>query len=166
MGIGWEERITNNEVLNRSGLPSVEATIAKNQLRFLGHACRKDDSSLPKQTLFGELAHGSRPLGGPKKRLKDQLKQLLKRTSIPVDSWETLAADRSAWRGTIVTGVQKLEADRAQTAEKKRQLRHQRQALPRPPPTLPCPDCPRLFHTHLGLHSHRQAHRRRAQHVS
>ena len=50
--IGCEERITNNDVLTRAGLPSVEAIIAKNQLRFFGHLCRREDSSLPKQTLF------------------------------------------------------------------------------------------------------------------
>ena len=161
--IGWEERITNNVVLTRADLPSVEAIIAKNQLRFLGHLSRREDSSLPKQTLFCELAHGSRLLGGPKRRIKDQVKQLLKKTKIPVDNWEALAVDRSSWRGTIANGVQKLEADRAQAAEEKRQQRHQRLMLPRPPPTLPCPDCPRLFYSHLGLHSHQQAHRRRFQ---
>ena len=161
LGIAWEERVTNNDVLTRAGLPSMEATIAKNQLRFLGHLYRREDSSLPKQTLFCELAHGSRLIGGPKRRLKDQHKQLFKKTRIPVDNWEALAADRESWRGTIANGVQKLEADRAQAAEAKRQQRKQRLLLPRPPPTLPCPDCPRLFYSHLGLHSHQQAHRRR-----
>ena len=163
LGIGWEERITNNDVLNRAGLTSVEAIVAKNQLRFFGHLCRREDSSLPKQTLFCELAHGSRLVGGPKRRLKDQFKQLLKKTKIPVDNWEALAAERASWRGTIANGVQKLESDRAQAAEVKRQQRHQRLLLPRPPPTLPCPECPRLFYSHLGLHSPQQAHRRRDQ---
>ena len=133
------------------------------QLRFFGHLSRREDSSLPKQTLFCELSHGSRLAGGPKRRLKDNFKQLLRKAKIPINNWEALAADRTSWRGTIADGVQKLEADRAQAAEVKRQQRHQRLLLPRPPPTLPCPDCPRLFHSHLGLHSHQQAHRRRDQ---
>ena len=86
-----------------------------------------------------------------------------KKTRIPVDNWEALAADCLSWRSTIANGVQKLEADRAQAAEAKRRQRHQRLLLPRPLPTLQCPDCPRLFYSHLGLHSHQQAHRRRDQ---
>lgn len=35
--------------------------------------------------------------------------------------------------------------------------------LPCSPLALRCPDCPRLFDSHLGLHSHLQAHRQRAQ---
>lgn len=104
--------------------------------------------------MYGGLAHGSRLLGGPKRRLKDQLKRLLKKTRIPVDNWEALAAGHSTWWGTIADGVQKLETFRTQAAETEHQQRDQRFLLPRPPPTLQRPDCPQLFHSHLGLHSH------------
>lgn len=35
LGIGWEERIPNIVILTHAGLPSVEAIIAKSQLRLL-----------------------------------------------------------------------------------------------------------------------------------
>lgn len=75
LGISWEEHVTSNLVLTLAGLQSVEALVAKNQLRFLCHLRRRKDASLPKQTVYDQLAHGSRPLGGPKRGLKEQKKK-------------------------------------------------------------------------------------------
>lgn len=81
----------------------MEALVAKNQLRFLGHLHHRKDASLPKQTVYEAL-------GGPKIQLKDQLKQFPRKIRIPANKWEPLAANCSTWRGTITIGVQKPEA--------------------------------------------------------
>ena len=49
--------------------------------------------------LFGELEHGSRSVGRPKLRYKDNCKQLLKR--IYLLDWNVVAKDRPLWRSKI-----------------------------------------------------------------
>ena len=58
MGISWQDKVTNAEVLARVNLPNMTAILCKRKLRWLGHVRRMDDSRIPKQLLFGELAHG------------------------------------------------------------------------------------------------------------
>lgn len=159
--IRWEDRITNNEVLTRSGLPSIQAIIAKNQMRFMGHLLRKPAASLPKQILYGELLQGRRPLGRPKKRLKDLFKTTLTRSGIQHTTWEAIACNRTTWQIAISSGADKLERDRAAAAEEKRHRRTDRMHAQKPPPAIQCPNCDRLFYSHFGLHSHLQAHARR-----
>ncbi|XP_045101450.1 uncharacterized protein LOC123498409 [Portunus trituberculatus] len=72
--IPWECHTTNIEVLERASVTSVEATIIRHRLRWVGHVHRMDDSRLPKKLLYGELAQGTRARGAPKIRYKDQLK--------------------------------------------------------------------------------------------
>ncbi|XP_076031931.1 uncharacterized protein LOC143019835 [Oratosquilla oratoria] len=44
----WKDCITNNEVLSRAALPSVEATILQHLLRWVGHVARMEPSRLSK----------------------------------------------------------------------------------------------------------------------
>ena len=64
LGIKWQDRVTNTEVLRRCGLSGIEAIIMKQQLRWCGHVLRMDDDRLPKAVFFSELAHGKRKQGG------------------------------------------------------------------------------------------------------
>ena len=73
LGISREDRVTNQELLRRSGVRGVEVLIMKAQLRWTGHGMRTEDSRLPKQ-ICSELARGTRRQGGQTKRYKDSLK--------------------------------------------------------------------------------------------
>jgi len=53
-----------------------------------------EDSHIPKDIMFGELAEGSRPRGHPKLRHRDVRKRDMKDHNINVDSWEVLAKNR------------------------------------------------------------------------
>jgi len=97
----WEMRLSNNEILKRARLPSVEATILQHRLRWAGHVVRMDPSRLPRIMLYGELNEGTRPNGRPKLRYKDQLKCSLKQAGINTQSWQQLANDRATWRRKI-----------------------------------------------------------------
>ncbi|XP_076454826.1 cell surface hyaluronidase-like [Babylonia areolata] len=55
--------------------------------------------------LYGELCHGKRSVGGQMKRHKDCLKASLKGLGVEINTWETLAVDRSAWHSKITTGT-------------------------------------------------------------
>ena len=152
--IPWESHTTNQEVLDRASMTSIEATIIHHRLRWAGHVHRMDPSRLPKQMLYGELSNGTRPRGAPKKRYKDQLKCTLGMTNIDPSSWEQTANDRTTWRRAIHQGTVDFEEKRRENEESKRRRRRERREQPRPPPTLPCEHCPRLFHHRLGLASH------------
>ncbi|XP_076066106.1 uncharacterized protein LOC143039751 [Oratosquilla oratoria] len=152
--IHWKDCITNNEVLFRAALPSVEATILQHRLRLVGHVARMKPSRLPKIILFGELAHGKRPRGAPKRRYKDQLKLSLTQAGIPPIDREDMVQDRLMWRQAVKSGVEGFETQRRERDKQRREERKAKATKPQPPPTLPCDSCPRLFWHRLGLLSH------------
>ena len=154
--IKWQDLITNNEVLLRAEMESIEATITRHQLRWAGHLARMPDNRLPKQVLFSELASGNRPRGAPKRRFKDQLKRTLKATEIDPTTWEADAANRNIWRRTLHEGTKTFENNRRQRQELKRTQRKARAQQPLNPPTIPCGSCGRLFRANIGLFSHRR----------
>lgn len=161
LGLTWEDRVPHTEILQRAGCTSIECILQQRQLRWVGHVIRMPDSRLPKQVLYGELVEGHRPVGGPKKRFRDHIKQSLTKFDIPPPQLEELAADRIAWRSRIKTGAALFEARRNEWMEERRRRRH------RPPRELApgeghiCPTCGRLCLSRIGLHSHQRAHGRR-----
>uniref|UniRef100_A0A0L8I351 Uncharacterized protein n=1 Tax=Octopus bimaculoides TaxID=37653 RepID=A0A0L8I351_OCTBM len=60
MGISWEDRVSDTEVLRRAEMPGIEALIMKAQIQWVGHVVRMDDARLPKMIFFSELASGAR----------------------------------------------------------------------------------------------------------
>ena len=54
LGIRWSQRVTNNEVLQRADMPSIEALLLSQQLTRTGHVVRMNDDRLPKTVLYGE----------------------------------------------------------------------------------------------------------------
>ena len=150
----WEMRLSNNEILKRARLPSVEATILQHHLRWAGHVVRMDPSRLSGIMLYGELNEGTRPHGIPKLWYKDQLKCSLKQAGINLQSWKQLANHRVTWRRKIRDGAESFETARKQQDEDRRKRRHEKLNQPRPLPSIPCDHCQRLFHHRLGLQSH------------
>ena len=139
MGIKWQERVPDTEVLERAGLPSIVTVLMQTQLRWAGHVARMEDHRLPKQLLFGELSEGKRKVGGPKKRFKDTLKQNLKAFEIKPSIWELTAQNRLTWRQTLYKQAKVIEGQRHDLAVNRRQTR--KEATPKEA-TIPCPHCP------------------------
>ncbi|KAI8482321.1 hypothetical protein Bbelb_399120 [Branchiostoma belcheri] len=104
LGISWQDRVPNKDVLAQAGMTSMYALLSQRRLRWLGHVSRMDDGRIPKDVLYGELATGARPAGRPVLRYKDVLKRDMKAGGIDQTSWETVAADRSRWRQAVKTG--------------------------------------------------------------
>ena len=163
LGLTWRDRVPHTQILERTKSTSIEALITKRQLRWLGHVIRMPDNRLPKQVLYGQLKNGHRRPGGPKKRFKDQVKSSLKKCKILPSALEGLAGDRSNWRKSISTGVAILEQDRIAHRTLKRQQRHNRQEVPAVANVeFTCPTCGKLCMSRIGLVSHLNAHRCRA----
>ena len=125
MGISWEDRVPNTDVLRRAGMMSIEAHITKARLRWAGHVVRMPDTRLPKMILYSELTSGVRRPGGPLKRFKDCLRVSLNDCNIPLLNWEALAADRNAWRLLVHKGVAEAEERRLCRLDTKRQAKEE-----------------------------------------
>ena len=132
--------------------------LKKSQLRWAGHVARMPDNRLPKKLLFGELQHGKRSLGGPKKRYKDTLKGSLKSFNLNPDTWELAAQNCKEWRAALHNGAKTHEKERTITAEKRRQARKSNADRCSSPATIPCPKCTRTFRAQIGLTSHLRTH--------
>ncbi|VDL91699.1 unnamed protein product [Schistocephalus solidus] len=64
--IGWQDRIPDTEVLERTGILSSHAMLRQVQLRWSGHLVRMDDERLPKRIFYGDVATGPRRQGRQK----------------------------------------------------------------------------------------------------
>ena len=144
LGIKWQEKVPDTEVLDRAGLPSIHTMLMQSQLRWAGHVVRMPDNRLPKILFYGELQEGKRNRGCPKKRYKDCLKASLKAFMIDPATWELTASDRSNWRTTIHRGAMAHEAARTQSQKQRREARKKRNDRLSPSKAaIPCPHCPR-----------------------
>ncbi|KAK3532531.1 hypothetical protein QTP86_023743 [Hemibagrus guttatus] len=96
--ITWIDKMTNKEILDRTGLPSMEDLLIRKNLRWTGHLMRMPQDRLPKQILFSQLHVGHRKRGRPRLRYKDTIKRNLKQRNIKLESWAKLSKQRSEWR--------------------------------------------------------------------
>lgn len=162
MKISWTSRVPDTDVLDRAILSSVEAMIMKQQLRWSGHVVRLEDSRLPKQALYGEMAHSKRPQSKPKKRYKDCLKETLTKTCIDIDNWEECATDRAKWKSTVYDGINTFEAQRVKHAVLRRHARYMEDIEPPvdrgSKVSLTCHICSRICLSRAGLKSHLRSH--------
>jgi hypothetical protein len=159
LGIGWQDRIPDTDVLDRAGIPSINTLLMKSQLRWAGHLVRMPDHRMPKIIFFSEMMNGMRSHGGQKKRFKDTLKSSLKAFDIRTDSWELAALERASWRSCLYNGAVSCEASKKAAAELRRKKRKARELEPLTPATISCPHCPRLFRARIGLSSHLRVHK-------
>nr|VZI51952.1 unnamed protein product [Spirometra erinaceieuropaei] len=123
LGLKWQDRIPDTELLERTGILSIYAILTQMQLRWSGHLVCMDDERLSKRLFYGDVATGSRRQGGQIRRYKDNLKSSLKRLHINPTNWEELARDRPTWRRKVKTGAAIYEANRIAAAKAKREAR-------------------------------------------
>ena len=94
------DKVTNKEILERTGLPSMEDLLIRKNLRA-GHLMRMSTDRLPKQVLYSQLSSGHRKRGRPRLRFKDTIKRNLKMRDIKIESWTSLSQQRDKWRETV-----------------------------------------------------------------
>ena len=94
------EKVTNKNILERTGLPSMEDLIRKNLL-WIGHLMRMSPDRLPKQVLYSQLSSGHRKRGRSRLRFKDTIKRNLKLRDIKTDTWTSLSQQRGKWRAKV-----------------------------------------------------------------
>ncbi|KAK2165673.1 hypothetical protein NP493_1357g00002 [Ridgeia piscesae] len=99
--ITWMDKVTNKELLERTGLPSMEDLLIRKNLRWTGHLMRMSPDRLPKQVLYSQLSSVHRKRGRPRLRFKDTTKRSLKLRDIKTDSWTLLLQQRYKWRALV-----------------------------------------------------------------
>lgn len=160
LGITWKDKMTYDIIYQRTQTCSIETLLAQRHLRWLGHTIRMSDQRLPKQILYGQLV-GNRNAGGPKKRYKDQCKNLLKRCNIEPQNLETLAVNRQEWQAACKEGLALIEETNSRRRAEKRNTRHQQQNGAAPAGHHPCLRCGKVCGSRIGLNSHLRWHQRR-----
>ena len=95
------DKVTNKEILERTGLPSVEDILIRKNLWWTGHLMRMSPDRLPKQVLYSQLSSGHRKRGRPRLLLKDTIKRNLKLRDIKIDSRTSQSQQRDKWRATV-----------------------------------------------------------------
>ncbi|PIK34030.1 hypothetical protein BSL78_29151 [Apostichopus japonicus] len=152
LGITWEDKVTNSEVLSKAKLSTIFAMLSERRLRWLVHVHRMEEGRIPKDLLYGQLECGSRPRGRPHLRYRDSCKRDLQSANININSWEDLASQRSAWRVALKSGINRAEEDRCKKQASKRE---KRKAFVSPPDTtFICDTCTKDCHSRIGLYSH------------
>lgn len=159
LGITWQDRISNADVLAQAGMLSMFATLSQRRLRWLGHVCRMDDGRIPKDILYGELATGTRPTGRPALRYKDVCKRDLKSCNINPADLKTVISDRNNWSASVITGIKQAEEKRGIQHEERKSRKQQRTQPTTAPPIVPtmahiCSKCGRSCSSRIGLFSH------------
>ena len=92
--------ISTIELLQRTGLESIDAIITRRQLRWAGHVSRMDYSRLPRRMLSSWVQH-KRPRGAPQYTYGRGLVKALRKARIDTATWWGIAQDRNVWRDTI-----------------------------------------------------------------
>ena len=159
LGIKWQSRTPDTDILAMSGSTTIAARLMRNQMRWAGHLVRMEDTRLPKQLFYGELRDGSRAQHKPKKRFRDSVNVNLKRMQVPLKSFEAECADRGKWRKSVYLGAKRLQEDTVAQAKLRRACR-KHEAVPAT--QWICDVCGRVMLSKAGLVNHLKSHQPRA----
>ena len=156
LGISWQDKVTNADVLSRAGFPSMYTLLRQRRLRWLGHVRRMEEGRIPKDILYGELALGRRTTGRPHLRYKDVCIRDMEAVDIDTMSWEGLAADRTKCRSDQIQHIKTGEDKPMDAAADKRARRKEGSSSIRPETThiILCDVCNKDCHSNVGLFSH------------
>ena len=101
LGISWQDHITNLVVVDQAKSTSIEATIIKAQLRWVGHVIRMEDFWISRKLMYRELQAGKRNQGRLKLQYKETVKPNLQWCHINLRDLEGYAIDRPKWQGLV-----------------------------------------------------------------
>ena len=152
MDISWKDHVSNFQVLERAGMPSVEEMITTCQLRWTGHVTRMENSRLPKAVFYGELKDGSRKVGTPRLRYKDAFKRHLNNIN-ELENWREKAKDCVTWRKVVAGAADAIRRRNVQLWVGKR-MRRLEKTPTHAEAAYTCDICDRTFEAAIRLTSH------------
>ena len=103
--IKWFFHVSNEEVLKRANIRSIETFISAARLRWYGHVVRMPENRLQKFLLNWRPNYGKRSRGRPRKNwnacVLEDVAKFTSEQNINSNGVQTLAADRVQWRYMI-----------------------------------------------------------------
>ncbi|BHF59474.1 hypothetical protein SprV_0100243300 [Sparganum proliferum] len=140
LNLRGQDQIPDTDVLERTGVLSINAMLRPLQLRCCGQLVRVDKEQVPERLFYGDVATGFRRQGDQIRQYKDSLKSSLKRLQMNPADWEDFVRDRRTWRRTVKTGAiyetNRLAVAKAKREARKSQRRPSRSAASEPPPRV------------------------------
>ena len=98
--IFWPNRITNEEVYERTSTEPISMTLKKRRWKWLGHVCRMNTSSITRIALRW-TPQGKRNRGRPRETWRRTIEKELKSQNLTLQTAPQAAADRDAWRSLV-----------------------------------------------------------------
>ena len=96
------DKATNKDIIERTGLPSIEDLPIRNNLRWtVNNLMKISPDRLPKQIIYSQLSSGHRKRGRSHLRFKDTIKRNLQLIDIKTDSLTSLSQQRDKWRAIV-----------------------------------------------------------------
>ena len=155
---GKTDYVSNEEVLKRASLPSIESVLLQVQVRWAGHVTRMKDVRMLKAVFFSELQEGKRDRGAPRKRYKYQLKRQLAQAGISHQSRQQENSDQDCRCSSVRKASRKVEAKRHEAAKARRRRQKERAVSQScSAQTFVCLKCSRVCASRMGLYSHQRA---------
>ena len=117
--ISYLDRVTNDEVRRRAGIPTVTELMQGRRMRWAGHVARMPWSRAPRIAMEGRCK-GARPFCGTAQRWRDVV-----RSDLPIElkapaEWKAAAQDRAAWRKIVGRAVEEGQTARAEKQAKRK----------------------------------------------
>ena len=101
MGISWKDRVTNEEVLQRSNQNKLSIKVKERRLRILGHTLRMPDRRHPRRSLEWTPDGGKRRRGRPTTTWRRTVTKDLQEMRLTWQEAEALAEDRTSWKRSV-----------------------------------------------------------------
>ena len=154
LGISWQDRVSNSQVLFRANLPSMFTLLRQRRLRWLGHVYCMEDGRIPKDILYGELASGRRSKGCPQ-----LLQECLQERHESTWHQHRFLGGPCSRPHDVEKHPEPTPQDRGKEAgecrSRKKGPQKGAQQLNRPGTIHKC-DCGRYCFSHIGLYSHKR----------
>ena len=100
LGIRWPDRITNEELLNRTNQEPINKVISRRKWRWIGHTLRKPRDDITRQALYWN-PQGKRKVGRPRQSWRRSCEEELKENGHTWGSISKISQNRVRWRAVV-----------------------------------------------------------------
>ena len=101
LGLSWQNRVTNEELMRRSGMQALSEIVQTRRLRLAGHVLRLPDVRPARVAMTWIPESGWRTSGRPQMTWRTSFKEDLHRMNLTWYGARRAANDRQRWRNLV-----------------------------------------------------------------
>ena len=113
LNISWKDKVTNDELYEKTKAEKWSNNIKRRRLNWLGHLMRLPDETPAKQALEESHRKARKPQGRPKLTWMKQVQNQLKDMKIDYNDIHNLTSDRTLWKQLISEGAMSSTTNQA-----------------------------------------------------